>query len=94
LFEFYKRTRPFGFWGPIRKKLGTEVIEKINKENRRDILSTFFAVPWQVVLFLTGMAFILKSWTQFGVLSIILVILSVGLYFNWFRHLSTEVEVD
>jgi hypothetical protein len=51
-------------------------------------------VPWQVVLFLTGMAFILKSWTQFGVLSVILVILSVGLYFNWFRHLSTEVEVE
>jgi Na+/proline symporter len=94
LSEFYKRTRPFGFWGPIRKKLGTEVMEKINKENRRDILSTFFAVPWQLVLFLTGMAFILKSWTQFGVLLVILVALSVGLYFNWFRHLSTEVEVD
>jgi len=93
LFEFYKRTRPFGFWGPIRKKLGAEVMEKINKENRRDILSTFFAVPWQVVLFLTGMALILKSWTQFGVLLVILVILSAGLYFNWFRHLSTEVEI-
>jgi Na+/proline symporter len=93
LFEFYKRTRPFGFWGPIRKKLGAEVMDKINKENRRDILSTFFAVPWQVVLFLTGMALILKSWTQFGVLVVILVILSAGLYFNWFRHLSTEVEV-
>lgn len=94
LLEFYKRTRPFGFWGPIRKKMGEEVLNKINKENRRDILSTFFAVPWQVVLFLTGMAVILKSWTQFGVLAIILVLLSVGLYFNWFRHLSTEVEVD
>ncbi|MCK4754338.1 MAG: sodium:solute symporter [Calditrichia bacterium] len=94
LFEFYKRTRPFGFWGPVRKKLGAEVIEKINTENRRDILSTFFAVPWQVILFLTGMAFIMKSWTQFGVLVIILAILSVGLYLNWFRHLSTEVKVD
>jgi len=94
LFEFYKRTRPFGFWGPIRKKLGAEVMEKINKENRRDIISTFFAVPWQVILFLTGMAVIMKSWTQFSVLVIILAILSVLLYFNWFRHLSTEVEVD
>ena len=94
LFEFYKRTRPFGFWGPIRKKLGAEVMEKINTENRRDIISTFFAVPWQVILFLTGMAIIMKSWTQFGVLVIILAILSIGLYFNWFRHLSTEVKVD
>jgi Na+/proline symporter len=94
LLEFYKRTRPFGFWGPVRKKLGAEVLEKINTENRRDILSTFFAVPWQVILFLTGMAFIMKSWTQFGVLVIILAILSIGLYLNWFRHLSTEVKVD
>jgi Na+/proline symporter len=94
LFAFYKRTRPFGFWGPIRKKLGVEVLEKIKKENRRDILSTFFAVPWQVVLFLTGMALILKSWTQFGVLAVILAILSIALYFNWFRHLSSEVKVD
>jgi hypothetical protein len=94
LLEFYKRTRPFGFWGPIRKKLESEVIEKINKENRRDIISTFFAVPWQVVLFLTGMAIILKSWTQFSVLVVILAILSVALYFNWFRHLSTEVKVE
>jgi Na+/proline symporter len=94
LFEFYKRTRPFGFWGPIRKKLASEKLEEINKENRRDILSTFFAVPWQVILFLTGMAVIFKRWDQFSWLLLLLIILSLGLYFNWFRHLSKEVKVD
>ncbi|MCD4693242.1 MAG: sodium:solute symporter, partial [Calditrichales bacterium] len=94
LFEFYKRTRPFGFWKPVRKKIAAETMDKINKENRRDILSTFFAVPWQVVLFLTGMAVILKRWDQFLWLGLILIILSAGLYFNWFRHLSKEVEVE
>ena len=94
LLEFYKRTRPFGFWGPVRRRLGSEVLAKINLENRRDILSTFFAVPWQIVLFLTGMAFIFKSWNQFAILVVILAVLSAGLYFNWFRHLSTEVEMD
>lgn len=94
LFEFYKRTRPFGFWKPVRKKIAAETMDKINKENRRDILSTFFAVPWQVALFLTGMAVILKRWDQFLWLGLILIILSVGLYFNWFRHLSKEVEVE
>jgi len=68
-------------------------MSKINKENRRDILSTFFAVPWQVVLFLTGMAVILKRWDEFFWLTIILAALSFGLYHNWFKHLSTEVEV-
>jgi len=93
LLEFYKRTRPFGFWGPIKKKLSGEIMGQINKENKRDIISTFFAVPWQVVLFLTGMAIILKRWDQFGWLLIILIALSAGLYFNWFRHLSKEVKV-
>lgn len=94
LYEFYKRTRPFGFWAPIKKKIKSETMQKINVENRRDIISTFFAVPWQVILFLTGMAVIFKRWDEFTWLLIILAVLSVGLYFNWFRHLSKEVKVD
>ena len=94
LFEFYRRTRPFGLWKTVRQKMKPETLEQINRENRRDILSTFFAVPWQLVLFLTGMAIIFKRWDEFLWLSGILIILSVGLYFSWFRHLSTEVKVD
>ena len=94
LLEFYKRTRPFGFWGPIRKKISSQTMERINKENKRDIIATFFAVPWQVVLFLTGMSIILKRWDQFAWLLVVLAALSLGLYFKWFRHLSDEVKVD
>ncbi len=94
LLEFYKRTRPFGFWKPVREKLEASKLEEINKENRRDIWSTLMAVPWQVVLFLTGMTIILKRWDEFAWLSLILAALSAGLYFNWFRHLSSEVRMD
>jgi len=94
LLEFYRRTRPFGFWGPVRKKIAAETLTQINKENKRDILSTFLAVPWQIVLFLSGMAVILKRWDELLWLGAMLVVLSVGLYFNWFRHLSTEVKVE
>ena len=94
LFEFYKRTRPFGFWGPVKHKISENKLMEINKENKRDILSTFFAVPWQVILFLTGMALIFKRWDELLWLGIILILLSFGLYFNWFRHLSREVRVD
>ena len=92
--EFYKRTRPFGFWKPVRESISQTVMSKINAENRRDIISTFMAVPWQVVLFLTGMALMTQRWDQFGWLSLILVALSTGLYFKWYRHLSSEVEVN
>ena len=66
---------------------------KINQENRRDIIAIFFAVPWQVVLFLTGMMIVLKQWANFISLFGILIILSLGLYWFWFRHLSKEVKI-
>jgi hypothetical protein len=81
-------------WRPIREKMKPTTLEKIDRENKRDILSTFFAVPWQIVLFLTGMAVIFKRWDEFFWLLLVLVALSIGLYFNWFRHLSEEVPVD
>ena len=92
--EFYKTTRPFGFWNPIRKQLSPAVMAKVNTENRRDIISTFFAVPWQVVLFLTMMMIVMKNWNTLFVLLGILAVLSIGLYLNWFRYLSTEVKVE
>lgn len=94
LLEFYRRTRPFGAWGPIRERVPGHLMEKINSENRRDIIATFFAVPWQIVLFLTGMTIIMKTWSQFATLLLILVFLSLGLYYFWYRHLSTEVRMD
>jgi Na+/proline symporter len=93
LTEFYKRTRPFGLWKPITRKIAPDTMNKINDENRRDIFSTFLAVPWQLVLFLTGMAIIFKNWDQFIWLFIILLLLSTGLYFKWYRYLSKEVEI-
>lgn len=92
--NFYKITRPFGFWHPIRKNLPDNIQAKINRENQRDILATLIAVPWQLVLFMTGMMFITKQWEQFGTLLLGLILLSIGLYFTWFRHLSSEVKVD
>lgn len=92
--NFYNLTRPFGAWKKFRDTLPAKKVAAINSENRRDIISTFMAVPWQVVLFMFMMNLIFKVWSQTLFLGIILVFLSVGLYFNWFRHLSAEVKMD
>ncbi|MBN1895145.1 sodium:solute symporter [bacterium] len=94
LAEFYKRTRPFGFWGPVRKVLPDDVLKQVHKENRRDIVSVCMAVPWQLVLFMMWMMLIMRRWDHFVWLIITLAALSVGLYLTWFRHLSKEVKVD
>jgi len=93
LSHFYKVTRPFGFWGSVRTEIPTEVLNQINEENRRDIIAIFFAVPWQVVLFLTGMMIVMKQWSNVFNLFGLLIVLSAGLYWFWFRHLSKEVKI-
>lgn len=90
LVNFFKITRPFGFWNKVRADINPDEIIEIRKENRMDIIAVLFAVPWQIILFLTGMAFIIKRWDYFALLVILLTVLSVGLYFTWFKHLSKE----
>lgn len=94
LMEFYRKTRPFGAWGRFRDQLNTGQQQAINAENRRDIVSTFMAVPWQIVFFLFMLSLIFKTWSSLLVLGLLLAALSAGLYFTWYRHLSTEVKLD
>ena len=94
LVEFYRRTRPFGSWEPVRKKFSATDLERIRRENRRDILAVFLAVPWQLALSLMWMMFILRQWESFRGLLLVLAVLSIGLYFFWYRHLGEEFETE
>ena len=94
LTEFYKRTRPFGFWHHIREKFSSKFQDEVARENRRDIFSLIIAVPWQLCLFMMWMMLVMKRWDLFFPLLIITVILSTILYFSWYRHLSTEVDTS
>ena len=94
LIQFYKTTRPFGVWRHVRRSIPEDKLKAVHRENKRDIISVFMAVPWQVILFLTWMAAIMKRWDSFTVLLILLMGLSTGLYFTWFRQLSKEVELE
>ena len=91
--HFYSKTRPFGFWGPVRAKFSDEIIAPIAAENRRDIMATFFAVPWMLFLGITPMMVVTKQWTYALICSSILLVLSVVLYFIWYKYLSKSVKV-
>ncbi|MFQ5849617.1 MAG: sodium:solute symporter [Candidatus Binatia bacterium] len=91
---FYRRIRPFGFWGPVRNRLHGDVVKRIHRENRRDILAVGIAVPWQLVMFLIWITLILRQWVQFGFAVLIFSVLSIGLYFGWYRYLGKEVKTE
>ena len=86
--HFYEVTRPFGFWGPIRALIAPDLQKKIRRENRNDIWATIFAVPWMITLSLWGMLLVMKRWDHFAYLSTTLIVLSVGLYFVWYKNLE------
>ena len=92
--NFYNVTRPFGAWGRFKKALPENTQLAIRKENRRDIFATFIAIPWQLTLFMFMMNLVFKDWGQALWLGLLFIGLSVGLYFLWFKHLSTEVKMD
>lgn len=86
---FYIRTRPFGFWGPVRALVGKDLdMAAVNRENRRDILSTVVAVPWMLFMGITPMLFVTKQWLYFGYAAGILAVLTTILYLTWYRHLN------
>ncbi|ERN41311.1 Na+/proline symporter [Rubidibacter lacunae KORDI 51-2] len=92
--NFYRVTRPFGFWGSVGETLPRGVRAKIAAENQRDAIAVCLAVPWQLVLFLSGMMAMMQQWDSFGLLVLVWLLLSIGLYFTWYRHLSKEVRVS
>jgi len=88
--DFYRVTKPFGFWKKYKARLSPQEVQDLNAESRNDIRSLMMAIPWQLSLFLFMMSFMLKSWLQTAVLAVILISLSIGLYFNWYKKLSTS----
>jgi Na+/proline symporter len=80
--NFYAVTRPFGFWGKYGKGLTVE--------HKRDIIATFVAVPWQISLFLLGVMLMMKNWENARLVGLSLWLLSIALYFTWFRHLDPQ----
>jgi Na+/proline symporter len=90
LANFYRHTRPFGFWGMIRNGMEPSSLQGIRNENRRDFSNLFLAIPWQMCLFLTPMYLVVHDFLRGIICLVILALLSVGLYFRWYKALSPK----
>jgi len=89
---FYKKTRPFGFWGPVRKECEKELLEDIDKENRRDKLLITPACAWHLSLFVFMSSILFKQWTIVIVCFSIFIVTSLILYKFWYKNLKKYDE--
>ncbi len=88
--NFYRKTKPFGLWDPVKKTLPAEIREKMQKEHKYDLLALPFALIWQVSIFLLPMQLMLQTWDAFFVTLVIFMAGSTGLYFFWYKKLPSQ----
>jgi Na+/proline symporter len=90
--EFYRRVRPWGFWGPIEKKVQQEDPSfQRNKDFFRDMLNVAIGMVWQIAL--VALPIYIVTWRlQAAALTFgIVAVASLVLKFTWYDHL-TELE--
>jgi len=83
--NFYRTTRPFGLWAPLRGEITGAAREAMDRENRSDILAVPFTLLWQVTMFLLPMQLVTKTYTAFWSTLPLFLIGATGMYFFWWR---------
>jgi hypothetical protein len=87
--HFYRTTRPFGAWGPLRKELPAGDRAAMDLEHRNDLLSIPCIMLAQVALFLMTMQFMIRSWGAFWWTTALFAIGAAGVYRYWWKNLPT-----
>jgi Na+/proline symporter len=96
LMDFYRRVRPWGFWGPVLKKvLAEDPGFKRNKDFFRDMFNIVVGIVWQVALVALPLYIVIKEFQRAAVTLAVVLGTSAILKFTWYDHLAErEVEND
>jgi len=94
--DFYRRVRPWGFWGPIyRKVLAEDPGFKRNIDFMRDMFNVAVGIVWQIALVVLPMYIVIWELKRAAITLAIVLATSAILKFTWYDHLERrEVETD
>ncbi|HEX6879042.1 MAG TPA: hypothetical protein VF135_01650, partial [Terriglobales bacterium] len=89
--DFYRRVRPWGFWGPVLKKvLADDPTFERNKDFKRDVFNIVVGMIWQTALVPLPMYIVLWNFKAAAVTLAIIVVTSIILKFTWYDHLEKK----
>ena len=92
--EFYRRTRPWGFWGPIRREVMEENPDFVpNQEGRRDAVNIVIGIAWQFSQVVIPIYFMIRENYQAMGWVIVLVATTWVLKKNWWNKLP-EADLE
>jgi solute:Na+ symporter, SSS family len=93
--EFYRRVRPWGFWGPVLKKvLQEDPSFQKNTDFFRDMFNIVIGVIWQISLVVLPM-YIVTWRLRYAALTLAIVaVTSLILKFTWYDHLKDLEHIN
>jgi len=92
--DFYKKVRPWGFWGPVLRKIReTEPDFKSNPDFFRDMFNVVVGVIWQVALVAFPIYVVLREWERTAISLAVVIVTSLILKFNWYDRLISREDL-
>ena len=89
LIEFYRKTKPWGFWKPILEKVKMEYPDfKENKDFSRDVFNVITGIVWQMALVILPIFLVIREWNSFWISLIVLILTSWLLKKFWLDKLE------
>ncbi|WP_411029825.1 sodium:solute symporter family protein [Spongiimicrobium sp. 3-5] len=87
--QFYKQTKPWGFWGPIKQEVMQEDPTFIpNLDFKRDGFNVLVGIVWQMAQVVIPMYFMLRQNTEMVIWCAVLIFTSYLLKKYWWNHLD------
>jgi SSS family solute:Na+ symporter len=91
LILFYRSVRPWGFWGPIRRKVVALYPDfPVNRNFGRDMFNVVVGTAWQTSLVLLPMYVVLLRWRAAALVAGVVVLTSGILKKTWYDALDKE----
>jgi Na+/proline symporter len=96
LMDFYRRVRPWGFWGPVLKKiLAEDPGFKRNQDFARDMFNIVVGIVWQIALVALPLYIVIQEFQRAALTLAVILATSAILKFTWYDHLAErEVETN
>jgi SSS family solute:Na+ symporter len=93
--HFYRTTRPWGFWGPIRDQvIAEDPTFQPNQDALRDCTNVAVGIVWQLCLTSLPIFLVLRSWDWAGPVFLLLIVLSIFIKLNWYDKLPAANSAE
>ena len=87
--DFYRRVRPWGFWGAVRRKVqALDPAFAPNRDFGRDMFNVVVGIVWQVSLVALPIYIVIRQFDRVAITAAIVLATSLILRVTWYGHLE------